>query len=79
MRVIVRFSLDGDDGTLTVALGNILSRYGIARTAATATYEGNIQAGVLASAMEEFWDCAAQHQGATIDHFWMYSDNPANN
>jgi hypothetical protein len=76
MRTIIRFSLNADNGTLTVRLGNILKRGGFVKPQSTATYEHpNIGPRKLGHILREFWIAVSVHQGrAHIDHFWMYSD-----
>jgi hypothetical protein len=78
MRVIIRFSINGDDnGLLTNNLRNHLDAFGITlRPNNTAIYETeNISEPQLAAAMEEFWELIATPQGnRALDHFWMYTD-----
>jgi hypothetical protein len=77
LRIIIRFSIDNDNGQLTTNLRNLLEGYGITLSPAnTATYGSeNIGEPQIAAAMEDFWELIAGYQGnGTLDHFWMYTD-----
>lgn len=77
MRVIVRFSVDGEsNGALRNKLTGRLQRAGFVRAQNTATYENaNINEGDLATSLAGFWRAANNHQGpGRLDHFWLYSD-----
>jgi hypothetical protein len=77
MRVIIRFSLDGDDGTLTSALKTILKRNHLSHKRRTGTYEGSgtdVDIDSLKIALDSFWDKIKAQEKANLDHFWMYVD-----
>jgi len=76
MRVIVRFSLDGDHGNLTSALATILKRGGLPKKKRTGTYEGSEDVSIssLKSTLDDFWDKIEGQTEAKLDHFWMYVD-----
>ena len=78
MRVIVRFSLDGDLGSkLRNQLHGILSGSGLSPGANTATWEGKgLSEQDVHSAMCKFWDKIQTYSGpGSLDHFWMYVDD----
>ena len=81
MRVIIRFSLNRDAGSvLGTALANVLHAEGIDRTDSTSTYEGQVTEQAIERALAGFWGAVSQNKtNATVDHFWMYTDrtNPA--
>jgi len=77
MRVIIRFSLDGDDGTLTSALASVLKRNGFPKKSRTGSYEGsdrNVGIDSLRTGLDEFWERIQGQKRAKLDHFWMYVD-----
>jgi hypothetical protein len=77
MRVIIRFSLNADRGSvLRNTLRGILEAQGILWTGrTTGTYEGNVSEQAIRRALSRFWRTVTQNQtGALIDHFWMYAD-----
>ncbi|MGD0859853.1 MAG: hypothetical protein ABR912_11075 [Terracidiphilus sp.] len=77
MRVIIRFSLDGDDGTLTSALNTVLTRNGLTQKTGTGTYEGssrNVNTASLQSVLNDFWAGITNQNRAKLDHFWMNVD-----
>ena len=78
MRTIIRFSLNYDRGSaLRNALNPILTGIGL-RLVSTGTYDGNVAEADLRNALAQFWSRMANHRGrAELDHFWMYTDNPA--
>ena len=80
MRVIFRFSVDGEsDGALRNRLANTLTRNGfVLNRNVTATFEHeDISERDLALVMQSFWKRAHDFNGdASIDHVWMYADNP---
>lgn len=77
MRAIIRFSLDGDQGSaLRNPLCYRLEQMGFQRAGNTATYENpHIGTLELAQTLDGFWTLVNQHQGpGRVDHFWMYTD-----
>lgn len=77
MRVVIRFSLNGDSGsTLRNALKTILEDKGINWTGrTTATYEGDVAESAIREALSSFWKRVANFRPPTkLDHFWMYTD-----
>jgi hypothetical protein len=77
MRVIIRFSVDGEqDGALRNKLKGKLENSGFRLLTHTATYQNvRIAETDLATALRLFWRTAATHPGpGSIDHFWLYSD-----
>jgi hypothetical protein len=76
VRVIIRFSLDGDKGGLTTVLGNVLNKGGLPKKKRTGTYEGSHDVSIssLKSMMDSFWDKLEGQKKAKLDHFWMYVD-----
>jgi hypothetical protein len=79
MRVIIRFSLDGDTNSkLRNKLNAVLKKHGITLRKRTGTYEGiGIDAFEIEQAMVEFWSKAQTLSPTKIDHFWMYTDKRA--
>ena len=80
MRSIIRFSVDGEnDGKLRNRLAKILTDTGyVLNPHVTATYEaGNISAADLSASMESFWaEASRPPPGVSVDHVWIYADNP---
>ena len=78
MRVIIRFSLNNDQGSaLRNTLKPILESGGILWTGAnTGTYEGeDIAESDLRNVLARFWSTLHGYMGnAHLDHFWMYVD-----
>jgi hypothetical protein len=78
MRVIIRFSLNNDQGSaLRNILFPVLENGGIMWTGAnTGTYEGDdIDEADLRNVLALFWNTLAGYMGnAHLDHFWMYVD-----
>jgi hypothetical protein len=77
MRVIIRFSLDGDDGTLTSALNSVLTRNRLTLRTGTGTYEGSsrrVNTASLQSVLNDFWTSVNRQSKVKLDHFWMYVD-----
>jgi hypothetical protein len=75
MRAIIRFSLNGDNGSLTTTLGNKLIAHGFTKTG-TGKYEhSSATVSDIRAASREFWKALSGHTGtASLDHFWMYAD-----
>ena len=71
MRVIIRFSVDGQ-GLLRNELAGHLETTLWERTG-TAIWEKNVSESVLLEELTEFWSRVA-HSGQKLDHFWMYAD-----
>jgi hypothetical protein len=80
MRSIIRFSVDGEqNGLLRNRLADVLKQSGyVLNPHVTATWEhANIAPADLAAVMRGFWQEASNPpNAATVDHVWMYSDNP---
>jgi hypothetical protein len=80
VRSIIRFSVDGEgNGKLRNRLAKILTDAGyVLNRKVTATWEAEISAVGLASAMQAFWAEANNPPapGVKVDHVWMYADNP---
>ncbi|WP_422031157.1 hypothetical protein [Reyranella sp.] len=77
MRVIIRFSVDGEkNSVLRNKLVKSLTDVGFVRGKKTATFEhSTISAGNLGVALQDFYRLAQTHKGpGTLDHFWLYSD-----
>ena len=83
MRVIIRFSIDGEtNGGVRKALAYRLTNVGIKNTR-TGTWEHpDIPAANLALAMNGFWKVVAApssvpgaQEGVSIDHVWLYTDS----
>jgi hypothetical protein len=78
VRIIIRFSLDGDDdGALRARLGDILKRNGLTVRKGTGLYEGSIQKVnfvVLGANLAAFWEELNNSSKGKLDHFWMYVD-----
>jgi hypothetical protein len=77
MRAIIRFSINGDNGTLTTKLRRYLENRGFKKLPAnTATYEHRrTTERKLANTTRQFWRTISGYAGpGHIDHFWMYAD-----
>jgi len=77
MRVIIRFSVDGEkNSALRNKINTVLNNAGFRLRKHTATYEHkNLQTIDLGRLLRAVWNKAYHHQGpGQIDHFWMYSD-----
>jgi hypothetical protein len=73
-RVIVRFSLDGDDGTDTTNAGNALRARGVPR-ASTGLYQGYGDVPQLTAALRALLDVLdTPTRGNGLDHLWVYID-----
>jgi hypothetical protein len=79
VRVIIRFSLDKDDGTLGIALRNGLEAAGFVKTGTSQFEHLNITMPAFSAAVAAFWN-TMQHPpqntpaAAALDHFWLFTD-----
>lgn len=78
-RVIVRFSLNADQGSVVRnIIANILANNGIVNTA-TGTWESSAMlepqaATTLGQVMTQLANAPALNMGAQLDHLWIYVD-----
>jgi hypothetical protein len=83
VRAFIRFSLDNDNGTLSVYMRQLLEDKGFRRIGTSAYEHTGITIVDLAEAMQEFWAAVenptAAFPNATIlpdvkvDHIWIYT------
>ncbi len=82
-RCFIRFSLNGDDGTLTTYLSNLLTKAGFAKVGTGEYQAHSLTASALGAVFGEFWAAvgnpvgafpgASIPAGAHVDHIWTYS------
>ncbi len=74
-RVIIRFSLDGDDGTDTTEIRNRLEGLGFSKIG-TSSYENQHVSGSVLGQVMTAIGSIAQPPSAALDHLWVYVDSP---
>jgi len=83
LRAFVRFSIDGDDGSLTTSMRGLLEQCGFQRIGTGAYEHAAVRVQDLGAALAEFWSAVSDPAaafptksippGASFDHIWIYS------
>ena len=74
-RVIIRFSLDDDDGAVTTDMRNRLEALGFSKIG-TSSYENQHVSGPDLGHVMTTIGLIAQPSPAALDHLWVYVDRP---